>query len=260
MNDPAISIDIPSSSSFVVCELAGGEVRHDSPAIASARVSDFFLGATRVRRQYQDLIKSKEASSSSAWMVVTAYYCAFFAAIEIAKLFNYISISLASEDLKALSIKATGASHSAFFSSGNNNFIGQPHAGKLVFSSIGTRPHVVAWQNALRFTKTAFKKKDWIDASHYITALQENDCSPSAVRNEWNYKRSDYYGAVGDARASEFKKLVGNPKSAHNFLCRTRGLFSNFDPCLVAVLCEVFNSAITQSHARATEIIRNTRN
>lgn len=253
--DPALSVTILSENSFEVCEFAGGEIRDDSPALAAARVSDFFLGATRVRRQYQTLLQLKAASLPSAWMVVTAYYCAFFASLEICKLHRRISVSCSRDDLSALSGKAVGEHRAAFFQSGHSNFVGHLYAGKLVFHSVGTRPHVAAWQNALCVVREVFGGRGWLDGNHYVSILQKETFSPSAIRNEWNYKRADYYGVLGERRASEFNKIIGSPKSAHGHLCRAKALFNDLDPCVIAILCEVFNQAVEQSSARASEIM-----
>lgn len=253
--DPALSVTILSQSSFEVCELAGGVVRSESPALAAARVSDFLLGAMRVRRQYETLLGLREITSASAWLVVTAYYCAFFSVVEICKLFDRISASFTKDDLEILAPKAAGIHHAAFFQAGHNNFVGQARAGRLIFSSIGTRPHAAAWQNALRITDNIFKKHGWLDASHYISLLEKESQSPSAIRNEWNYKRADYYGQLGETQATNFKKIIGNPKSAHSHLCQTRGVFADFDPSVIAILCEIFHFAVVEAAGRAGAII-----
>jgi len=256
LHDPSLVVQISSHNSFEVYELAGGIVRDDSPALAAARVSDFVMGAQRVKHQYETLVKMKSSSPSSAWLLVTAYYCAFFASIELSKVHDKISTSFIEDDLDLLALKAIGARRSDFFAAKPTNFVGSTHAGRLVFHGVGTRPHVAAWQNALYVIRKIFDSYAWIDAQHYISILDKEVYSPSAIRNEWNYKRADYYSSTGEKKASDFKKLVGNPKAAHAFLCQRKGLLNDFDPCVIAVLCEVLAAAIEQSSQRAVQVLR----
>ncbi|MFD2233812.1 hypothetical protein [Phaeospirillum tilakii] len=256
LNDPSLVVRISASSSFEVFELAGGIVRNDSPALAAARVSDFFMGAQRVKCQYDTLVNMKNSSPSTAWLLVTAYYCAFFACIELNKINDKSSTSFTKRELDMLAAKAAGDHYSAFFGAGHTNFVGRIHAGKLVFEAVGTRPHVAAWQNALYVIRNIFNGYDWVDAKYYISVMEKEIYSPSAIRNEWNYKRVDYYGPIGETRASDFKKLVGNPKAAHLFLCQRRGLLCDLDPCVIAVLCETLAGAIGQASQRSKQILK----
>lgn len=256
INDPSLSVQIRSENSFEVFENSAGAVRYDSPALASARISDFFLGSARVKRQYDTLLKAKDASVSSAWLLVTAYYCSFFASIEISKLFGRISTSLSEVDLQMLANKATGTQHAAFFQNRPMNFIGHSSVGKLLFQSVGTRPHVAAWQNARHAIREAFQGLDWKDAKYYLNVLTDQKYSPSEIRNEWNYRKSDYFGLTGERRASSFKKLVGNPGAAHALLLQRKGLLEDLDPCVIAILCELLSVIIKGSHDRASLIIK----
>ena len=254
--DPAISIEITSPSQFDVVEFAAGVVVSNVPAISSARLSDFFLGATRVKRQHDAALALKKSSGVSAWMLVSAYYCAYFASLELAKIFGRFSMSLEAEELSLLQQKATGPDHAEFFQAGHANFSGSEFAGKLVFRAIGTRPHASAWENARFALRRVLGEKAWPEAVRFLELIENQSCAPNVIRNTWNYKRADFYGGVGEAKASEFRKLLGNAGGVYSWLQQRRGRLPDLEPCAIAVLCEGLAEPIADAASRAKELLR----
>lgn len=256
LNDPYISVEVESPTSFAVYQLEGGLISSTSSAIASARVADFLLGAVRVKKQYEDLEKMKAAGTGAAWLLISAYYCAFYACVEISKLFKRIPLSFEIDDLKTLAYKATGPAHGVFFSQAPNNFVGHLRAGKIIFNSIGTKPHAMAWENMAIALKKVFEKKDWAEVGKYQLLLSVADYSPSKIRNTWNYKRSDYYGKTGDSLGIEFRKLIGNPDGAQAWLDRRASNIQALDPCIVIVLCEFLANAVINTAQRTNSLLQ----
>lgn len=255
LNDPNISVQITSPTSFEVFEESFGTIVSNGPAISEARLSDFLLGTNRVRKQYETVLRMRDAGTSSAWLLVSTYYCAYFACIELCKIVNRISLSLEDDELATLRVKAVGPDHGKFFEGGQSNFVGSEYAGKLVFRSVGTKPHSAAWENARHALKLVLGDKGWNDANQHIDLLTNPEYSPSRIRNTWNYRRADYFGATGESRAREFRKLVGNPDGAVAWLKRTSGRTEPLDPCVIAVLCETLTSAVSDAGRRAGELI-----
>lgn len=255
LNDSRITIEVSDESTFEVFELAHGLEVHDGPAISEARLSDFFIGSHRVRKQYDTVLALKN-SANVAWLLVSAYYCAFFACIELAKTLGRISFSVDAEDLADLQYKATGPAHAAFFAKGHSNFIGIERNGRLVFSSVGSQPHAAAWENARHVIGKVFKNKNWQDAEQFLEILKNPDCSPSRIRNTWNYKRADYFGPLGDKSAAEFKKLVGNPQGVSGWVERRSASPGLLDPCVVAVMAETLTEAVSTASKRAKGIVQ----
>lgn len=254
LNDPNISVQITNPTSFEVFESSHGLIVPNGPAISEARLSDFLVGSTRVRKQYETVLQLRNSGTSAAWLLVSTYYCAYFACIELCKIVNRTALSFEEDDLASLAVKAVGADHAQFFINGNANFVGVEHAGKIVFRSVGTKPHQAAWENACHALRLVLGSKGWPDANQYITLL--TDYSPSRIRNTWNYRRSDYFGSAGEQRAREFRKLVGNPEGSAAWLKRTGGLVEPQDPCIVAVLCEALTAAVSDAAIRAGELVR----
>lgn len=256
LNDPNISVEITSPNSFEVYESQHGIVVGDGPALSQARLADFFMGSARVRKQYEAVIKLRDSGAPAAWLLVSAYYCAFFACIEMTKLFDRISFSVEEDDIAVLRAKAVGQYHAQFFAGQNSNFVGMKHAGKIRFRASGARPHAVAWENARFALNTLYSTKAWPEAVRLLELVSDADYSPSRIRNSWNYKYSDYYGSRGEAKALEFKKLVGNPAGASAWLGRIKGRINPQEPCIVAVLCEALSAPVIDASSRGAELLR----
>ena len=255
LSDPNIAVEIASPTSFEIFESKLGIIVPNGPALSEARLSDFLLGANRVRKQHEAVLRMRDAGTAAAWLVVSTYYCAYFACIELCKIVNRISLSFEDDELGTLRIKAVGAAHAQFFAGGQSNFVGTEYAGKLVFRSVGMKPHSAAWENALHALRLLLGDKGWPDANRYIELLANPNYSPSRIRNTWNYRRSDYFGSAGENRAREFRKLVGNPEGAAAWLGRTNGRTDPLDPCIIAVLCEALTGAVADAGKRATELV-----
>lgn len=256
LNDRIISVEINDPCEFEAFEFHGGMIAANGPALSEARVSDFVLGARRVKAQYEAVLKMKKSGVNSAWLLVSAYYCAFFASLEISKLFNRISLSLDSDDIDALRAKATGERHADFFTAGASNFVGYERAGKLIFKSIGTKPHVAAWENCRHVLKQVLSHRDWPEAKRYLCILTDDKYSPSRIRNLWNYKRSDYYGDAGEHMGDSFKKLIGNPIGSSHWIMGKTTRIDELDPCIIPVLCEPLTAAVVESAKRAISLAR----
>jgi hypothetical protein len=147
LNDARISVEIVDATTFRVFEYAGGILLDGGPALSEARISDFLLGAQRVRKQYETLQNMLRGTTVTAWLVVTAYYCAYFASVEISKLLGRGVLSLDSIEIEALMGKAAGPGFKDFFSNPPSNFSALTRSGTIEFRSAGARPHAVAWQN-----------------------------------------------------------------------------------------------------------------
>lgn len=253
--DNFISIDISDPTAFTVFEQDNGYIIPNSSVIADARISDFLLGAVRVKRQYDDIRKMKESNVSNAWLLVSTYYCAYFACIEISKLFNRISMSFESTDFSVLTNRASGKYYAEFLKMSNYNFVGRCKDEKIIFSSVGTAPHSAAWINILHCLKEIFAGKDWPESQRYIEVISDKDFSPSKIRNDWNYKRADYFGVDGEKIGSEFKKLVGNSTGAAEWLKRRHPGLNAFEPCIVAVMCEVLAPAVIDTASKLRRIV-----
>ncbi len=256
VNDPKLTVEITSKNSFEIYESEFGLVVDNGPALSQARLADFFLGANRVKNQYSTIAKLRASNAPVAWIIVSAYYCAFFAAIEMCKLLSRISLSIDGGDIEGLKIKAIGADHSAFFDNSPGSFVGIENAGKLQFSSSGTKPHEAAWINVRIVINKLLGEFSWMDAKSLMLLFEDTFNNPSKIRNHWNYKRSDYYGPAGERAGHQFIQIIGNQSGAMAWLERSRGRCNALEPCVIAVFCELFSSAVIDAAERGRYILR----
>lgn len=250
LHQAQIKIETKSPTSFSIFEgetdlpIANGQI------ISEARFTDFLLGASRVKTHYQDLMKAKEAHLSSAWLLVTAYYCSFFACLELLKITDRIQLGLDSDDLKIMQPRTTGVDKAAFFQGNTLNFVGKVQANKIIFESNGSKPHANAWQQLSIALGTIYKSKSWVEIESIQRLLSEPMHNPSRVRNNWNYKRADYYGKTGEAFGISFRKLIGNQRGASEWLVRNGAYAAPDDSCRIAALCEYLAPAIIDAYDR----------
>lgn len=250
LHQAQIKIEIRSPTSFSIYEGESELPQADGQIIAEARFTDFLLGASRVKTHYQDLMKAKDAHISSAWLLVTAYYCCFFSCIEILKISNHIQLGFDVDDLALLRPRATGIDKSAFFQANTLNFVGQIQANKIVFESTGTKPHASAWHQLNRVLKSVFRGKSWEEIEMLQRILSDPTLNPSRIRNNWNYKRPDYFGATGEAFGRPFKKLLGNSKGASDWLVKNGSTATQDDSGRIAALCELLAPSVIDAYDR----------
>ena len=177
-------------------------------------------------------------------------YCAFFSCIELLKAINYIQIGFDPNDLKLLQARATGQHKAAFFESNSLNFIGQIYGNKIVFESSGAKPHAAAWSNLYDALATIFKGKTWTEIEILKKILSDPALNPSRIRNNWNYKRPDYFGSTGENFGIQFKKLLGNPRGSKDWLLRNGTSAEQDDSSRIAALCEILAPSIIDAYDR----------
>lgn len=250
LHQAQIKVEIRSPTSFSIFEGEPDLPEANGQVISEARLTDFLLGASRVKTHYEDLMKAKDAHISSAWLLVTAYYCCFFSCIELLKITDRIQIGFDSEDLNLLESRATGQHKAAFFQGNTLNFVGQFHANKIVFESTGAKPHAAAWTHLNSALATIFKGKAWEEIEMLRRILSDPALNPSRVRNNWNYKRPDYFGAAGEKFGIQFKKLLGNPKGSKDWLVRNGATAGQDDSSRIAALCEILAPSIINAYDR----------
>lgn len=185
-----------------------------------AITSDFYYSYQKADRQkiaIDALISEKKCPL--AWLLVTAYYSAFYSAIEISRLSGYHNLSLSNDHINNLNsssetaIQLDGAG--VYISEGvelvqDNYFI------RIVFSRVQTKPHNAAWTNLLgRMNKgeigdvsSPVRRQRIKFLKEIINADNQSWHMPSRVRNDWNYSFLDSYSPTYDNKAKELRYLL----------------------------------------------------
>jgi hypothetical protein len=155
LNGNGVDVTVLDKSSFRVSLQA--ERYYESLA------SDFYYSLQKVTRQREALELMLGNQCPSAWLLVTAYYHAFYAAVQVSRLTGYYNMSIDSSQVDRINDLNESherlASPSAYLGSGvfldtNSDSI------KIVFKKNGTKPHQLAWSNISRcLTDVAVSKQ-----------------------------------------------------------------------------------------------------
>jgi len=195
--------------------------------------TDFYYGYERISTQNNCLpVLLKENNTPTAWSLVTAYYSAFFAAIEIGKILGRLNTYLERSDCD----KIQGISKPFQGRLEAGNYLGAArlgtHQGYVIirFNSSGERPHQMAWKNLSDMFPNTEGQILSSARQQQIKLFKEiisNDSksrwpTPSEVRNQWNYSNANYYGSLGEEYASVFAKHALCKNSCYSWAATKR--------------------------------------
>lgn len=210
-------VEIKAQNSF--------EVTMTTRQFAECLQTDFYYGYERVSKQNSCLtVLLAKTDTPAAWSLVTAYYSAFFAAIEICKLLGRLNTYI--DDGETQCIRAQSKSP-VRESLKEGNYLGEIHLDKhqgevkIRFCSSGTRPHLLVWKNLGElFPKDenpslpSPRRKQILLFKEIITSKNQWS-TPSEVRNQWNYTNAHYYGKNGETIANSFRKNAHSKESCY---------------------------------------------
>lgn len=253
LHDTLVEVLVESPTSFSISERIDGDLILSGPSISEGRLVDFVLGAKRVKAQHDNLLASRNSNINTGWLIVTAYYSAFFAAIEIARLYGYFPMSLAVDDVAYLETKLTGSADlvQQFSNSIPRNFVGEVSGNKIIFRSSGDKPHVAAWDQVRKHVlKDVVDSMGWVEAAILMCFLSGDRSwkNPSELRNEWNYKRADLFAKT--SRGIQFRKLIGNADGGQKWLAQTKHADDENQISILAALTETLCTPIKNSLER----------
>ena len=190
--------------------------------------NDWCQGAKRVQRHDASLAVLGEARNTPrAWVVVTAYYSAFFAANELARAMGRFSIYFdedATNQLRAQSVGSHDLEHGTYA----GVVLLSPGGVMLRLRKAGGRPHVLAWrvlsEQGAGLLRRASSEAITRIFLRFIGAAQHDGATwplPSVTRNQWNYGKPDLYGKAGDELAKNMASILHNRDAAYKW-CRAR--------------------------------------
>jgi len=247
LNDPYIKIKSSGNAEFEI-------EAQDNKVIAEAMLSDFIMGHERRKEQYKNLQRLiiKGEDYNPAWPLITAYYCAFFCALDISKTLSKVNINFDKQSMDTIKRKATGDISGL---EDATNFSGTiaPQCRKIKFTSTRQKPHAYAWDNLYQAViKKALKKHaDWEELNTLKNILHGINRweIPSNIRNEWNYIDPFLFRKKGNDLGKEFKKVIGRTDSAEHWL--VSNYTSNgktHHAGSIAILCEILFKASNDAY------------
>lgn len=162
--------------------------------------TDFHFSMQKVSEQ-SDFLSAPSKKTPIAWLLVSAYYSAFYAAVELSKLFGKYNLYLKGEHCRAI---LSQTSSSLNLESGN--YIGVINYDVSDYITIRfsarqkSQPHDLAWRNMseiINFHRRENIRDTKIDAVNFVKAVlnASNNIlqTPNNVRNDWNYSYANAY-------------------------------------------------------------------
>jgi hypothetical protein len=189
--------------------------------------NDLYFGNMRISEQCKNLEHLLNSNPQPAWVLVTAYYAAYFMANDISKANGRFVTNISEADfIGILSIQTKSFQETVTVEANNPFFVTVEHgqmSGEIILTlkKSSPKPHQIAWSN---FSQIANKIKISDERLTYLTLLKsiispENSDweTPSAVRNTWNYSQSNYFGEKGEEIGKTFSSIIKSPKSTFNW-------------------------------------------
>jgi hypothetical protein len=187
-------------------------------------VSDYYYSLLKVTRQRESLELMLKNDGPGAWMLVTAYYQAFYAAIQISRLSGLYNMSIESKQMdrlnnlnesnKRLTQKGAYLGCGTYLDDASNSIV-------IKFSKNGVKPHQLAWSNisgSLKNSEVArfAEGQRLLRIAFFKEIINEKPHStwptPSTLRNDWNYSLVDSYDRSSDIKAKKLKYILQEKK------------------------------------------------
>lgn len=189
--------------------------------------NDLYFGHMRISEQCKNLEHLLNSNARPAWVLVTAYYAAYFMANDISKANGRFVTNLSEADLIGILSTQTKSFQDTVTVEVNNPFFVTVEHGQmsgeitLTLRKSSPKPHQITWSN---FSQIANKIKINDERLTYLTLLKSIISSedsewetPSTVRNTWNYSQSNYFGEKGDEIGKTFSSIIKSPKSTFSW-------------------------------------------
>lgn len=189
-----------------------------------ALATDFYYSIQKVRQQRLSIVTQIESDTAGAWILVSAYYQAFYAAIELSRLIGRYNTSFDESHIEFINLNN---------STSNNLEKGGPYKGEvslnhdgdieIYFSSDGSKPHLHTWKNikdiivSQNFQANITNKN--VKRINRLKEIVDHDIrkfpTPSELRNEWNYAKAQAYAPEIQKEFKLMKKLLLDEDFSH---------------------------------------------
>lgn len=183
-------------------------------------VSDYHFSFQKVSRQRDSLELMLGNNSPSAWALVTAYYQAFYAAIQISRLSGLYNMSF--DSLQIDMLNNANESNSRLEQSGlylgSGTYLDTDSNSIIIkFCRSRVKPHQLAWVNVSNMLKNSevCRRAEGtrlfrIARFKEIVDGKANGIwpTPSTLRNDWNYSLVNSYDTASDIKAKKLKYIL----------------------------------------------------
>lgn len=244
IEDPLFSIEIISNDSFTV----------SAPPrdICKSLLRDYHYGYIRVKNQWQNT-QELANKKSIAWTLVSAYYCAFFSAIEALRMCGTHLLSFSQDEATKVFSGLGGPHVSKILEKSNFKGIISSDFSKIGYTSNGEKPHQTAWRQLQSTVLPIISKKNpsWAEIAKF-----KNICNgtsgweiPSDIRNRWNYRDPLFFSRIGSSCESPFLKLLCDDSAASSWIRAQVKIRNERDSAAcIATLTQLMQGAIEDTY------------
>lgn len=220
VRDQAVEVNI-SSEKLYFNDTTGS-------SIYEALLYDYAMGHYRRTKQNENLLQliNNNPNCNPVWPLVTAYYCAFFCAIDIGRIFNKININFDKEQIEELNRRSRNNDKTI---SSQRGFLGEIDETNNVISlsSNQEKPHAYAWfQLESTILNLVNKNRKWDELKTMRSIIKGSKYNNSGnrwlnlsdTRNKWNYTDPLLFHEKGSNLGGDFMKIIRNEINAEEWL------------------------------------------
>lgn len=251
--------EIQSNSNFTI------EVDKDD--YCRALITDFYKCKVRIEEQKKSVEVLLANDCQIAWILVSMYYCCFFIANEISKLYGEFITNLSESDMLYI-LSETNYEDAIGFTNYIESFnsyrvevchSAYDHLLLLKFTKSSPKPHSVVWNNLKKIMSKLKIKEDASLFHHYslLIAIVGSDRgwdSPSKIRNDWNYTHADLYGEKGSRLGKKFLKNANSRDAAFSW-ANSRKVKPHEENKVVSIAYLYY--VLIESYERFSEVLEN---
>lgn len=203
-----------------------------------ALFSDYYYCNLRIKKQIQSIESLVSSSSQIAWILVSVYYCNFFIANELSRLYGKYIVNFSIDDLIFFIRNSDYEDADEMIGNFQQNTSwtvevkdGEGFNKLLIQFTLGAkRPHEAVWHNMGEIMDKVEVEDDMRQHKRVMKSVFSKSNgweSPSKIRNDWNYKYPSYYSATGNNIGSLFSSNISDREQAYKW-----GSFLGLSPSL----------------------------
>ncbi len=178
--------------------------------------TDFYFSFQKVQEHMKSFLGSSVKHLPTPWLIVGAYYSAFYSAVELGRLFGIYNLYLKKEHCDSITSYVEG---NLKIDRGNYIGIVNTEVDKYISIRFSSRekspPHDLAWQNILKII-TQNNISDVRDSKVELLKLWKSILNssnplintPNNVRNDWNYSFPNSYSEDFCSDLDELKSYL----------------------------------------------------
>lgn len=194
-----------------------------------ALFSDYYYSNFRIREQVKNVENLIDSSSQIAWILVSVYYCNFFIANELSRLYGKYVVNFNIDDMRFITNNSNHADATGFINGLRSNtacnvVVTGDGAGSnkltITFKIGSSGAHEAVWHN---MSEVMDKVKVEDNLKQHKRILKNIFCkssgwqSPSKIRNDWNYRFPAYFSGKGNNIGALFSSNLSNKEQAYTW-------------------------------------------